>query len=535
MGNEAARRFFAEETVVTRKEEQQALFWCTLLHDVLFGDLSRAEIRRRLRDIAKHEVVFPDGTRGKPSVSTLWRKLRLYTQTGFESLARRKRSDRGKSRAASPEMIAKAIELKREQPKRSDRTLRRMLRAYYGRTLARSTLYRHLKVAGATRLKLGVTKTPVRKRWTRDHSNALWIGDFEDGPFVWENGEAQPTCLSAFLDVHSRYVVDGRYYLRENFDVLVDTLLRAWITNGLCEDLYADNARIYHAHALRCACYALHVDLLHRKPKDPPGGGAIERFFETVQGNFEAEVRAEDILTLDKLNRSFSAWLSVAYHDEVHSETKQTPRDRYQQGLRVIRPVDAGDILRFFMKREMRTVDRTFSDVRLDSRFYRVDPRLRGDRIWVHWDPFSSRETVLLYSLRDEYLGKGTLHHREEGIPAPDLPPRVKPAHSYLDLLVDLHEKSLAVASRGIDFVQAHSRRTWPFPAFVQTIARLLGRKGGLGAFSADEHELLKKSFDRVPEVTEPLLLEAVEHASAKTLPQILFSLQVLAKTRKES
>jgi len=400
----------AGETLVTRKDETQAVFWCTLLHDVIFGHFSRAEVRRHLRAIAKKEVLFPNGSRGKPSVSTLWRKLRVYTTTGFDALARRKRSDRGKSRAASPEMIARAIELKREQPRRSDRTLNIMLKTYYDRTLARSTLYRHLKAAGATRLKLGITKKPVRKRWTRDYSNALWIGDFENGPFVWENGEACPTRLSAFIDVHSRYVVDARYYLRANLDVLVDTLLRAWITHGRCDALYVDNAKVYHAHALLCACDFLHIDPLHRKPKDPPGGGAIERFFETAQGNFEAEVRVEDILTLDKLNRSFSAWLSVAYHDVVHSETKQTPRERYQQGLRAFHPVDAAAILRFFMNREKRTVDRTFSDVRLDSRFYRVDPRLRGDRVCVHWDPFSSLETVLLYSPHEEYLGKGTLH-----------------------------------------------------------------------------------------------------------------------------
>ncbi|MBE7549203.1 MAG: Mu transposase C-terminal domain-containing protein [Planctomycetia bacterium] len=39
--------------------------------------------------------------------------------------------------------------------------------------------------------------------------------------------------------------------------------------------------------------------------------------------------------------------------------------------------------LAFFMKRIPRTVDRTFADVRIDNRFYRVDPKLRGDKVEV--------------------------------------------------------------------------------------------------------------------------------------------------------
>ena len=35
-----------------------------------------------------------------------------------------------------------------------------------------------------------------------------------------------PTHLSAFIDCHSRYVVEARYYLRENLDILIDSLLR---------------------------------------------------------------------------------------------------------------------------------------------------------------------------------------------------------------------------------------------------------------------------------------------------------------------
>ena len=50
-----------------------------------------------------------------------------------------------------------------------------------------------------------------------------------------------------------------------------------------------DNAKIYHANALKAACLALNIKLLHRKPRDPPGGGLVERFIETAQSQFESE------------------------------------------------------------------------------------------------------------------------------------------------------------------------------------------------------------------------------------------------------
>jgi hypothetical protein len=53
-------------------------------------------------------------------------------------------------------MIDKAIALKKEQPVRSDETINQFLEQQFARRMAKSTLYRHLKHAGATRLKLGV-------------------------------------------------------------------------------------------------------------------------------------------------------------------------------------------------------------------------------------------------------------------------------------------------------------------------------------------------------------------------------------------
>ena len=260
---------------------------------------------------------------------------------------------------------------------------------------------------------------------------------------------AVETHLSAFIDCHSRYIVEARYYLRENLDILIDSLLRAWSLHGASRELYLDNAKIYHAHALRRACCALNIRLLHRGVGDPPPGGLIERFFRTAQDQLEAEVRAGPPLTLDRLNQALTAWLEVSYHERPNSETQQAPRLRYEQGRSFIRHVDLQQVLKYFLQRKRRRVDPTYSDVRLDGFFFRVDPQLRGDWVEVRYDPFAELETVYLYSLEDEYLGLGQRYQREGPAtqPPPASPPG-KPQYDYVQLLIQKHEESLAATQR---------------------------------------------------------------------------------------
>jgi transposase InsO family protein len=124
---------------------------------------------------------------------------------------------------------------------RWDEAIDQCLKEQYHARLPKATLYRHLKRAGPTRLKLGVAKRKVRCRWTRDQSYGLCIGDFEDGSHVMSEDRAVAPHLSAFIDCHSRYAVETRYYLRENLDILIDSLLRAWSVHGASRKLYLDN------------------------------------------------------------------------------------------------------------------------------------------------------------------------------------------------------------------------------------------------------------------------------------------------------
>ena len=127
------------------RHKQAAVFWCALLQPLILEEVPREEAGSFLRQLAETEQLFPDGQRKKPSLATLWRKWKLYREGGFEALLRRRRSDRGKPRSVGQKIIDKAVELKKDQPRRSDETINQFLQHEFKTILPKSTLYRHLK------------------------------------------------------------------------------------------------------------------------------------------------------------------------------------------------------------------------------------------------------------------------------------------------------------------------------------------------------------------------------------------------------
>ncbi len=194
-------------------------------------------------------------------------------------------------------------------------------------------------------------------------------------------------------------------------------------------------------------------------------------------------------------------------------------------------------MLTFFHQREQRTVDEEFSDVRLDNRFFAVDPRLRGDRLIVQYDPFSPLEEVQLYSLDGVYLGLAKRYHRE-----PESHPQPKPTAPagpiqphYLDALRADHEAlQQQQRSGGIDFHSARQRNVWSLTGFAGAFARLLGRKGGVSGLSTREMEILAAFHARHDRLTESLLREAFAQAESPTIPEVLFQLQSLLHERND-
>ena len=56
---------------MNKKDEAWAVFWCSLLHPILFGEIEPRDTNRYLKKLAKNEVCFPNGQLKRPSLSTL--------------------------------------------------------------------------------------------------------------------------------------------------------------------------------------------------------------------------------------------------------------------------------------------------------------------------------------------------------------------------------------------------------------------------------------------------------------------------------
>jgi transposase InsO family protein len=516
-------------------DDDWAVFWCSLLAPILLEEVEPGERTRFLQELSRREVTLPSGRRKRISLSTLRRKVRRFRQRKLAGLRRKRRSDRGQPRKQRQDMLRRAIELKREQPRRAPHVINEFLKQEFGRTIPKSTMNRHLRKAGATRRKLGVTKEKIRCRWTRDHSNALWVGDFSHGPCVFHANQVIKSHLSIWIDCYSRYVIEGRYYFRENLDILIDSLLRAWASHGAPREIYVDNAKIYHSRALQLACAQLNIQLLHRPPRDPSPGGVIERVIQTTQDQFESEIRASHTVTLDKLNRYFQAWLHASYHETEHSATGQTPRQRFHEQTRFRRSVNMSEALELFRCREKRKVDEEFCDVRVGKRFFAVDVKYRGDQVLVSYDPFSPLEEVRLYSLDEQFLQVAPRYERGRGThPFADAANEAATGqtpldHEYLKLLEARHQAQLRKeAQHGIDYHRAQTNHVWTLTQFANAFAKLLGRKGGASGLSTQEMELLARVHRHQPRITAPLLELAFQRAEHKTIPVIVFHLQNL-------
>ena len=370
------------------------------------------EITTALEAAASAEYPAPGGSFFKPGVRTLWRWLRAYKTGGLTALCRRSRKDRGTVRAFKPELLERAVSLRREgkKDKRATSTVIDILRRQRDPEvqpeplkISRSTLDRHFTRLGVSRRQLHVLG---RRPFTRIETEApleLVVVDFHHGPFVrvGTHGDTRRALLCAFIDHFSRFVVEGRYYLHEDFVALRFGFRCLLLAYGLPVKIYSDNGASFQSHRFHGACSHLGICRVRSKARVAESRGVIERLNGTLKSQFESEVWARDEnLTLDELNSSFQAWLGERYHRDIHSETGQTPLERFRDHA-VVRPApDLAQVDELLRLHDKRTVHRKWSIVEVLGIRYSVDHALRGRRVGVLYDPFALEYVLITLNRR---------------------------------------------------------------------------------------------------------------------------------------
>ena len=112
-----------------------------------------------------------------------------------------------------------------------------------------------------------------------------------------------------------------------------------------------------------------------------------------------------------ELNRLFMAWVETEYHRRTHTETGQSPLERWDTGWDRLGHTPelptAADLTEAFLWSEFRVVTKT-ATVSLHSNTYQVDPALAGRRVELVFSPFDLHTIEVRY--RDQSFGAAAPH-----------------------------------------------------------------------------------------------------------------------------
>ena len=426
-----------------------ALFRYGLIASVIHLPPESGKLEGALRQVAATAVVMPHSKRTRVSLSSVRRWLKAYQRGGFAALLPKARSDIGQPRAFDPAVLARAVELRLAQPDRTTPMIAEHLKRE-GLRVNVHTLTTHLRNTGQTRRQLAPADK-IRRRFEREAPNDLWQGDTLQGPWLPDPGHpsrAQRAHLVAFIDDHSRLVPYAEWFFDERLPRLERVFKLALLRRGVPKAIFVDNGQIYHATQFGAACATLGVQKIHAAAYDPSSKGKIEKFFGHVRSAFLPEVEAAKLNTLRDLNAAFLAWLEQLYHARVHSETDQSPFERFTAGP-APRTVDPELIQQAFLWRITRHVSRTNS-IELQGNRYTLDlgRQLSGQKVELRFDPFDlSKVDVYLRNQRLATVApvflKRQWHLKVDGLVA------IQPAlrtHAGGDFLVKLraeHEREL--------------------------------------------------------------------------------------------
>ena len=413
-----------------------ALFRYSLIREAADPAVTPPERGLLVRELAGREHQGPRGERIRVGRSSLDRWIRAWQAGGFDALF-------PQTRTATPFTAATvldlAVTLKLEAPGRTAAQIAEIIMVSNGWSPSARTIQRVFARRGLNTRPDG-TPPQAFGRFEAGAPNDRWTGDALHGPII----DGRKAFLFAFIDDHSRALPGFRWGVSEDTVRLEAALRHALGARGVPRSIYVDNGSSYVSAPLLRTCAVLGIRLVHSRPGRPEGRGKIERFFRTVRDQFLIEIGVNPPADLDGMNRLFTAWVETVYHRRVHSETGQTPIDRYLTGGPFQIPTPA-QLHEAFLWSETRTVTKT-ATVSLHGNTFEVDAALVGRKVDCVFDPFDLTRIEIRYQNRPmghgvpQVIGRHTRHPMVK----PDTVPRPTTGINYLNLVADRHTQHLA-------------------------------------------------------------------------------------------
>lgn len=449
------KTFFIKEEYKMNNEMRTkiALFRFGLISNMVTRTLKKGELADQLRIISSQKHINAFGEEQVIAKRTLERYIQLYRQGGFDALKPSKRATQT-SRAIREDALSQAIALKKERPERSVEQIIRILelaKVVQQGEISESTLSKQLRKRNLTKKKLKGTKSGSFRRFEFPYRNACWQGDVQHTLYLPNpnNPEKRITAkLITFLDDYSRLVVHGEFYFQERGPQLEDCFQKAMLRHGKPEQIYVDNGAIYRADVLKLACARLGIKLSHSKAGRPEGRGKLERFFQFVDSSFKVEaydlIESGKIETLEELNNYFQIWLDSFYHERRHGETKQTPKDRFEENDQPLLYSTLEELKNAFLWEEKRKVDKT-GCISFQNNKYEVETALAGQEVILRYDPINLAHLGVWRE--DTYYGEAVplkVHRtidKRMSSPDKEIEEKINTKMNYLELMIPEHER----------------------------------------------------------------------------------------------
>jgi transposase InsO family protein len=243
----------------------------------------------------------------------------------------------------------------------------------------------------------GVAKRRRESREVRSYEaeyvGGLWHLDFHHGSLkvLTHKGEWVHPILLTILDDRSRLACHAQWYLSETAESLVHGLTQAFLKRGLPRSVLMDNGSAMIAAETSQGLSRLSALQRTTLPYSPHQNGKQEVFWSQVEGRLLAMLEGQGELSLALLNEATQAWVEMEYQRKVHSETAQTPLQRWLDGPSVTRECPDLEELRLaFTASKTRTQRRSDGTFSLEGIRFEVPARFRQIRRlklrYASWD-----------------------------------------------------------------------------------------------------------------------------------------------------
>lgn len=425
-----------------------AAFRWNVIAPLIDAKCAPEERKRLCRQILETQYLHPLRGLCSVSASTVKRWVRAYKIESLGGLFPHARADKGTLRAFPEALLVRAIELRREVPKRTVEKIATLLAQEfpeYAGSLSRSTVDRHLRTRGWSRAALRKTAGPYVP-FEAGYRNALWMGDVLHGPLVClPEGELVRAKIIGWIDDYSRLALHLEGYADERLPALENALQKAIRQYGLPERLFLDNALVFSSTQMDLICATLGIQKIHSTPYYPCSRGKIERLFRTVREEFLCEVEAVPPMPISEFNSHLRAWVQGVYNQRIHSRTEQTPKERWESSEVPVRMPSPTQIHEAFLLWARRKVGPT-GEIKFSSNLYYADPTWAHQTVLVRYDPWNLTEIFLgrrgeqLQRVTCERLITRCLHRNEK----PKEMRQSRAARQYLGKLQDNYQAQLA-------------------------------------------------------------------------------------------